>query len=106
MPTMNVPDQSQLSLFHHIAQVYLRNDSRAISNDTLYHAVAERAGLSPTSLTETTPIGRAGQPYSPIKRRIRWHQQTLKHLHLIEHHGISRGHWQLCESVQTAPTLI
>ena len=101
MTTMNIPHQDQLSLFHHVAQVYLHNDTRAIANATLYHTVAERAGLSPRSLTETTPIGRTGQRHSPIKRRIRWHQQTLKHLHLIEHHGSSRGHWQLCESVRT-----
>ena len=40
-----------------------------------------------------TPIGKSGRPHSVAKRKVRYHQQTLKHLGLIERAG--RGVWRL-----------
>lgn len=84
----------QLSLFGHVASVYAESP-RAVRNADLYASVAERAGVSKVELQATCPIGKAATPRSPVQRKIRWAQQTLKTLGLLERVPESRGEWQL-----------
>lgn len=82
----------QLSLFEAVAQTY--GDAGTLSNAELYEAVADRLNMPAEQLDEIKPIGRRGTRRSPVKRRARWCQQTLKHMGLLEH-GSRRGVWSL-----------
>lgn len=89
----------QLDLFAHVAEAYAAAGG-ALDNETLYRSVARRAGLDEGALHETRPIGRAASPRSPIKRRIRWYQQTLKTLGVLRRVPGQRGLWELTESAR------
>ncbi|MEB8520727.1 hypothetical protein OW567_04275, partial [Acidithiobacillus ferriphilus] len=77
----------QISLFAEVAGVYAESYGGVLDNDSLYSKVAARIGTTPGALDVLTPIGRAGVPRSTAKRKIRWYQQTLKQLGVIEHAG-------------------
>lgn len=89
----------QLSLFEGVAEAFGARGE--LSNAALYAEVSERVGIARETLEARRAIGASGKPHSPIKRRIRWVQQTLKHLGLIERadHGVWRmtaeGHKRL-----------
>jgi DNA modification methylase len=86
----------QLDLFPHVAAAYA-DAAGALNNAQLYRAVARSAGISEGALHTRVPVGTAGAPRSPITRRIRWMQQTLKQLRVIERVDGERGVWQLTE---------
>lgn len=87
----------QLDLFTHVANSYGQSADGKLDNDSLYREVAIRAGVEESKLTERVPIGKAKALRSPVARKIRWYQQTLKTLGLIEHAPGERGVWQLTE---------
>lgn len=87
----------QPDLFAHVGAAYAEAPEDAIDNDALYNLVAERAGIGRDSLEARVPIGHAGALRSPIKRKIRWYQQTLKSLGVIERVPGERGIWRLTE---------
>ena len=94
---MNAQPQ-QISLFAEIASAYAASPGGVLDNESLYSTVAVRIGTTPEAMDTRTPIGRAGVPRSTVKRRIRWYQQTLKQLGIIEHVPGERGVWQLSEN--------
>lgn len=87
----------QLSLFD-VAGVFI-DHAGPIDNTVLYESLSQKTGLDLSKLNQRQPIGRAGAMHSPLKRQIRWHQQTLKSLGVIER--VDRGQWQLSEKLQT-----
>lgn len=91
------PPKRQLNLFAEVASVYAESPDQAVDNESLYAEVATRAGISAEILNGRKPIGRDGTLRSTIKRRIRWYQQTLKQLGVIEHTE-DRGVWRLSEN--------
>lgn len=86
----------QLDLFAHVAGAYA-NTEGALDNSALYREVAKRAGFSDEQMQARAAIGVAAAPRSPITRKIRWIQQTLKQLGVIEHVDGERGVWRLTE---------
>jgi len=86
---------AQLDLFEHVAKAYLTTDDGLLDNSTLYRQVVARAGIAESALLHRVPVGRAGQAYNVLKRKVRWYQQTLKTIGLIEHVPNARGVWQL-----------
>lgn len=89
----------QLDLFGHVGMAYTEAVGGMLDNATLYREVAERAGIDHEQLDARAPIGAAGKLRSPLKRQIRWYQQTLKQLGVIERVEGKRGIWQLAEPV-------
>jgi len=87
----------QMSLFPEVAEAFVRA-SGPISNEVLYAQVAKAAGLAQAQLDERHPVGKDQAPRNLVKREIRWHQQTLKTLGIIER--VERGVWQLSETVR------
>jgi DNA modification methylase len=89
----------QIDLFEHVASAYTQANDGRLSNARLYQAVAEHAGVAPDAMELRVPIGRRqDQRHSLIKRKIRWYQQTLKRLGVLEHSPGERGVWRLTES--------
>lgn len=87
----------QPDLFAHVGAAYAEAPDGSLDNQALYNLVAERAGIDAESLDARIPIGQAGAQRSPLKRKIRWHQQTLKTLGVIERVPGERGIWRLTE---------
>jgi site-specific DNA-methyltransferase (cytosine-N4-specific) len=88
---------SQLDLFDHVLNAFAQAGDTGIHNDRLYKIVGNRAQLDDTAINNRELIGRSKQPHSLIKRKIRWHQQSLKHLGLIRRVDGVRGLWELTE---------
>jgi len=84
----------QPDLFDLVADAYGQHGD--LDNHRLYREVATRAGLA-EALGKKVPIGNARRMHDPLKRKIRWYQQDLKRLGLIEHVPGKRGVWQLTE---------
>ena len=86
----------QLDLFDHVASVYVHaGGDGAVDNAELYRHAARLASIPEDAMERRSPVGRAQQQHSLLKRKIRWHQQTLKKLGLLEH--AERGAWRLTE---------
>lgn len=85
----------QLSLFSEVLHAYSAEHQSRMGNAQLYQAVVERAGLDGSLLEQRSPVGVDGVPHNLVARKIRWHQQTLKHAGIIERVPGTRGVWQL-----------
>lgn len=85
----------QLDLFNHIAEVYARTPYGGVPNKKMYESAAQLAGITIENLNYREPVGLCGKKYSVIKRKMRWHQQTLKQMGLLEQ--ADGGAWRLTE---------
>jgi len=81
----------QLSLFQAVTEAFA--EAGELDNATLYRRVAERLGWSREQLAAREPVGRTGARHNTATRRVRWVQQTLKGMKLVER--ASRGVWRL-----------
>ncbi|MGU5865343.1 winged helix-turn-helix domain-containing protein [Aeromonas caviae] len=66
-----------------------------ISNEELYERVAAKAGISSDVLNQLSEVGEAKTRHSLVKRKIRWYQQALKMMGVIER--VDRGVWKVVE---------
>lgn len=83
----------QLDLFEGVLSAY--EGGQTLSNARLYSDLTDRCELDASVWTKVQPIGASGALHSPLKRQVRWYQQTLKSLGLLEKDGAARGHWRL-----------
>lgn len=90
----------QLELFAHVSAAYAESPDGILDNAALYRLVAKRSGVDFEDMAARKPIGSAGVLRSPLKRKIRWYQQTLKALGVIEHVPGERGIWRLAEPLR------
>ena len=88
-----MPEQTmeQIDLFEDVLQAYAA--AKRLSNDSLYRDLAKRCNIPEAAWAEREPIGQAQALHSPLKRSLRWHQQSLRALGLLERE--SRGVWKL-----------
>lgn len=86
---------AQLELFtmDQVIGAYARGG--ILDNQALYAEVGAATGVSREQMDERRPIGADGQRHSVIKRRVRWHQQTLRRLGSVERVPGRRGVWRL-----------
>ncbi len=85
-----LPAKPQLDLFEHVENAFKANPNRPLSNDELYQIVGRTAEI-PEQVNARTPIGTAGDLHSTSRRSIRWQQQTLKALGIVERVEGARG---------------
>jgi site-specific DNA-methyltransferase (cytosine-N4-specific) len=88
-----VREAQQLDLFGSILGVYLKG-GEPVDNDKLYDAIVETGQVDRDEMERREPIGRAGTQRSVAKRKVRWYQQTLKKLGLVERVPERRGWWR------------
>jgi hypothetical protein len=96
----------QLNLFEGVSNAYASAPNHKLSNEDLYRIVAQGSGIDQDRLEERVPIGQSGQRHNLIKRQVRWHQQSMKVMGLIEHVDGKRGLWQLTEKGKSKLTRI
>ena len=85
----------QMDLFAAITSAYAAAPDAQLDNADLYSAITRAADHNVRAQDAPVPIGRAGAPRSPLRRQIRWYQQTLKQLGVLEHAPGTRGAWRL-----------
>ncbi|HFZ1809206.1 TPA: DNA methyltransferase [Pseudomonas aeruginosa] len=90
----------QLDLFSHVVAAYQKNPDVELTNQQLYRAVCATAGIAPAELEVKVPIGASGQLHNLKRRQIRWAQQTLKRLRVVERVKGERGVWRLTETAK------
>jgi site-specific DNA-methyltransferase (cytosine-N4-specific) len=95
--TCEVRRPVQLDLLSEVLHAYSAERNGRVSNAELYEQVASRAGIDPSEFAKKTPVGDAQQPHSLLARKVRWHQQTLKHAGILERIDGERGVWQLTQ---------
>lgn len=90
---------SQLPLFSvgQVAKAYASANGE-LSNAELYRMVGGEAGIPSADMDHRTPVGTSGQPRSLPKRSIRWMQQTLRQLGLLERVEGKRATWRLSQA--------
>jgi len=93
MRTVNATAR-QLDLFAAVGHAFGASPER-LPNADLYRVIEQRTDLD---LSRKQPMGRHGAEHSPGKRAVRWVQQTLKHLGLIERMPQERGVWRVTPS--------
>lgn len=96
MVKMMSPPQLQLDLFSSVLHAYSKGRG-ILTNSDLYDVVASQSGLADGLMDERVPVGASAQLHNPIKRAIRWHQQTLKMQGILQHVDGERGVWRLAE---------
>lgn len=84
---------AQLDLFDVLGAYRAAGDS--ISNEELYEQLTSQELLTRAELDAVSPIGESQELHSKSKRRIRWFQQTLKGMGLLERIDGERGVWRL-----------
>lgn len=80
----------QLELFH-VANAY-KESGGAVANEQLYLDVCRVAKVPISALDSKQEVGQAKEKHNLLKRKIRWYQQTLKAMGVIESTG-KRGVW-------------
>ncbi|KAK0039500.1 site-specific DNA-methyltransferase [Biomphalaria pfeifferi] len=78
-----------------VARVYEQSATGELENHTLYRELANAGVVEGAELARVEPVGKAKTAHSVARRRVRWAQQTLKHLGVLERTGAGRGRWQL-----------
>jgi len=91
----------QGDLFNAVLEAYEGATEGVLDNASLYAAVADRTGLAAADLEARTPVGKAGTPRSLVKRQVRWIQQTLKSMQVLERVEGARGVWALANRTRT-----
>lgn len=97
---------NQLNLFQSVVNAYANFGDGNVTNKSLYQSVVNQLGLSAVALDEKVKVGKSGQEHNLLKRQMRWHQQTLKGMGLIQKVKDSRGIWQLTEDGKSKLTRI
>lgn len=91
----------QLDLFAQITGIYADagiSGQHGMTNASLYESLIARKAIDSAEIMEKAKVGKVGAPYSLGKRKVRWYQQSLKSLGIIERCPEVRGVWQLTEA--------
>ncbi|MDF5950486.1 winged helix-turn-helix domain-containing protein [Pseudomonas aeruginosa] len=97
---VSAPGQGELFAVDQIAGIYKANPDKPLTNTALYEIVTSHLGVSTEALNELAPVGESGQKHSLVRRAIRWTQQSLKQMGIIERVNGERGVWRLTEDAK------
>jgi len=87
-------DKPQLDLFSPVLEAYAASGDGALSNPQLYDRLSASLEVDKSFWDTKAPVGRAARLVSLPKRRVRWMQQSLKNLGLLERTG-AHGVWRV-----------
>tara|TARA_R110001606_G_scaffold66971_2_gene153682 strand:+ start:20175 stop:21437 length:1263 start_codon:yes stop_codon:yes gene_type:complete len=93
-------DAEQLDLFGSTIKAYLKNPDGELTNSQLYSAVGSAVGTDPDAASHHQPVGKSGAVRNLFHRQIRWYQQTLKSMGILERVNDKRGVWRLSDKAQ------
>jgi site-specific DNA-methyltransferase (cytosine-N4-specific) len=73
-------------------------EAASLSNKELYRQLALQLSIPESASLARVPVGDDAQLHNLFERKVRWHQQTLKRLGVLER--IDRGVWRLSKQVR------
>lgn len=85
----------QLDLFEAIVASYM--DGEARTNEQLYRELVDKGCVTAAEIEQKVPVGEDGVLFSLVKRKVRWWQQSLRRLNIIERVPQERGTWRLAD---------
>lgn len=91
------PRAQQLKLFEPVLNAY--KAAGELTNAQLYQRVGKELGWPDTVWQEKVPVGEAGELHNLRRRSIRWVQQSLKAMGLLER-GDARAVWRTTPKVK------
>lgn len=74
-----------------------------VSNDVLYREISESPGVDALAFETREPVGRNGERHGLAQRKLRWHQQSLRRLGLLERVPGKRAVWRLRPREELTP---
>lgn len=78
-----------------MGQSYATARDGALSNQDLFEALVSKGVVSKEELQKRSPVGKAEELHSLAKRGVRWWQQSMRAMGLLERDGSQRGRWML-----------
>lgn len=85
---VSAPGQGELFAVEQIANIYKANPDQPLTNQALYEIISNQLGVSKEAMIERVPVGASGAKHSLVQRAVRFCQQSLKALGVIERvHG-------------------
>ena len=87
----------QMDLFGAVLAVYAAKGE--VSNDGLYAELQSSGAMSEREIHDRTPVGKRGEMHSLGRRKVRWYQQSLKKLGMIERVPGTRGAWRAAAGI-------
>lgn len=69
-----------------------------LDNKSLYQQLALDLGLDPALASAKQPVGKAQKTHNLFHRRVRWHQQSLRKLGILQR--MDRGTWGLTDKAR------
>ncbi|WP_370602015.1 DNA methyltransferase [Pseudomonas nitroreducens] len=94
---VSAPGQGELFAVEQIANIYKANPDQPLTNQALYEIISNQLGVSKEAMNERVPVGASGAKHSLVQRAVRFCQQSLKALGVIERVHGERGVWRLTE---------
>lgn len=74
-----------------------------VQNEELYREVSRALGGDPEQFERKLPVGKAGKRHCLAQRKVRWYQQSLKRLGLLERVPGKRAVWRLRPQEELTP---
>ncbi|ASJ88741.1 site-specific DNA-methyltransferase [Pseudomonas aeruginosa] len=97
---ISAPGQGELFSVEQIANIYRSKPDVPLTNAALYDIISSQLGVSSEAMNSTAPVGASGQRHSLVRRAVRFTQQSLKHMGLIERVSGERGVWRLTQEAK------
>ena len=85
---------------HAVLSAYVEKGS--VDNKALFEQLSLDLSMPAETLLKKAPVGRSGEKHNLFARSVRWHQQTLKRLGVIER--MDRGVWRLTDKAKAELT--
>jgi DNA modification methylase len=89
---------AQMDLFACVTAAYTQAPNTQLDNATLYARVAEHMGVDGSTRSARVPVGKQGEKHNLFHRKIRWAQQTLRQMNVLQRHADEKGVWSLSEA--------
>ena len=90
----------QLEIFSNTLSAYIKSQNGELTNSQLYNEVAEAVSVDQNSDVLSAPVGKSETVRNLFHRQIRWYQQTLKAMNVLERVDGKRGVWKLSDKAK------
>ena len=85
----------------HVAAPFVGREQ--MTNRELFDEIADSLGVPDEVRDERAPVGRSGARHNLFERRVRWHQQSLRRMGVLER--VDRGVWRLSAQARAESTV-
>jgi site-specific DNA-methyltransferase (cytosine-N4-specific) len=93
-------NQGDLFGVDQIASLYKANPDTPLLNVELYRMLSKHIGEGEDLFDKRVPVGRSGEKHNLARRAVRWSQQNLRRMGVIERIAGERGVWRLTEDAK------